>query len=382
MITNANINNIPQNNFNQFSKVNLSSNRDYLSYAYGNSINNSNIQYYNDPKKKEKKKLKFITSAALVAISTAAIALNAIPKGKFKLNILQNIHLPENKFKNVNVKDLKIKDKITNLSCNFTNVKDDLWDKVSKKTVGTPFGFIEDIGQKMTKLYKKWVYNSSLAKQYNKAYDELIKKYPDAKNIDLVQDFEKLFKNLDDDILKKLHENGNRISDNLFFKKGFFNKITNETIGDTKINNLDSVSNAFKKIEIPENISNEAKEALNKFNEIKFETAQELVPKLRDINAGNAPTDLITILASTGALVGAVAMEDDKKEKKSIVINLGIPLIATLATQIYGTVKLLSGFKSLIFGLATGQIASQTANMLSMAIENFQNKQKNKNTQP
>ncbi len=367
MISAGNFDISSKNKFNKFSKIDLSSNREYLSYAYGNQ----KPLYYNAPEKKERKKLKVALSIALVAISTAAIALNAIPKGKFRPNIklLENIHLPKNKLKNINLKD-----KITNLSCNFTNVKDDLWDRFSKKTKDTPFGFIEGIGQQMTSLYKKWVKNSSLAKEYTKAYNELIDKCPDEMK-NSIKDFDSLFQDLDENISKTLQTN--RISKNLF-KKGFFKRITDETIADTKINDLCCVKEAFNKIEATEGLRQEAQEALDKFNKIKQKTAQELVPKLRDINAGNAPTDLITILASTGALVGAVAMEDDKKEKKSIIINLGIPLIATLSTQIYGTVKLLSGFKSLVFGLATGQIASQTANIISIAIENTQN---NKDTQ-
>ena len=358
------------NLYSKFTNVNLSSNKDYLSYAYGNR----KVLYYNDPVQKEKKKTKIALSLALVAISGIAIVLNSLPKGKFKLPA--NIKMPNGKFK-----DLKIKDKIANLSCNFTNIKDDLWDRVSKKTIGTPFGFIEKIGQGMTNLYKKWVYNSSLAKQYDKAYNELIEKHPDIQNLGLIQDFKTLFNSLDESILNKLHKDGDRISDNLFFKKGFFNRIINETVADTKINNLDEVKKALQEIQIPENLSQEAKDALTKFNEIRLKTSQELVPKLRDINAGNAPTDLITILASSGALAGAVAMEDDKEEKKSIIINLGIPLIATLGTQIYGTIKLLSGLKSLVFGLATGQIASQAAKLADMTFKNIKEKNENKNTQ-
>ena len=371
MITEGNFGINPQNNFNKFSNVNLSSNRDYLSYAYGNQ----KVLYYNDPQKNEKKKYKVAMSLALVAISTAAIVLNTIPKGK-NFNILQKLHMPEGK-----LKDLKIKDKIANLSCNFTNIKDDLWDRVSKKTVGTPLGFIDSIGQRMTDLYKKWVYKSSLSQQYDKAYKELLEKYPNALNLSGLEDFDTLFRKLDSEINSKLHVEGERISENLFFKKGFFDKIINQTVADTSINNLDCIKKAFEKIQPDANITKEAQEALSKFNEIKLKTAEELIPKLRDINAGNAPTDLITILASTGALAGAVVMEDDKKEKKSIIINLGIPLIATLATQIYGTVKLLSGLKSLIFGLATGQIASQTANLITMAVDKFQQNKEQKNTQ-
>lgn len=377
MITSTNVEQYSQKNFNKFSKVNLSSSRDYLSYAYGNS----KIQYYNDPKKEKKKSLKIATSLALIGISAAAIVLNTVsPKNHFRpnLKLFNGLNLAKDK---IPVMDLKLKDRFTNLTCNFTNIKDDLWDRVSKKTVGTPLGFIDDIGDRLTKLYRKWVYNSSLAKEYNKAYSELLNKYPKAENIEGVQNFDTIFNTLNNEISAKLHEKGERISENLFFKKGFFNKIINETLADTKINQSVDVQNALKKIEIPQNIPKEAQEAFDKFNEVRLKTTSELVPKLRDINAGNAPTDLLTILASTGTLMGAVALEEDKDEKKSIVINLGIPLITTLATQIYGTVKLLSGPKALIFGLATGQIASQAANLINMAIENFKNKNNNKNTQ-
>lgn len=372
MITSNNI----QTSFpNNKHPINLASKRDYMLYVYGNP----KVQYYNDPKKEENKKFKIISSIAMVAISTGAILLNTISsKGKItpNLKILKNIHLPENKLKN-----LKLSDKFTNLTCNFTNIKDDLWDRFAKKTKNTPLGFIDKIGQKATKLYKKWAFNSSIAQKYNNAYKELLEKYPEAIKLQHVEDFQSAYNKINSDINEVLHQKNNRITQNLFFKKGFINKITNETLADTKINKLESVKDAFQKIEIPDDISPKAREALENFNEIKLKTAEELIPKLRDINTGNAPTDLITILASTATLMGAVALEDDKKEKKSILINLGIPLITTFATQIYGTIKLLSGTKALIFGLATGQIASQIANLINITLEHFTEKKDTKNTQ-
>ena len=167
MITSNNI----QTSFpNNKHPINLASKRDYMLYVYGNP----KVQYYNDPKKEENKKFKIISSIAMVAISTGAILLNTISsKGKItpNLKILKNIHLPENKLKN-----LKLSDKFTNLTCNFTNIKDDLWDRFAKKTKNTPLGFIDKIGQKATKLYKKWAFNSSIAQKYNNAYKELFQK--------------------------------------------------------------------------------------------------------------------------------------------------------------------------------------------------------------
>ena len=73
-------------------------------------------------------------------------------------------------------------------------------------------------------------------------------------------------------------------------------------------------------------------------------------------------------------LGGSVLMSDTKEEKKSTVINLGIPLLTTLASAIYGTAKCMSGGKALLFGFATGQIASIAAGTIDKFVTNHSRK--------
>jgi UDP-N-acetylmuramyl pentapeptide phosphotransferase/UDP-N-acetylglucosamine-1-phosphate transferase len=101
--------------------------------------------------------------------------------------------------------------------------------------------------------------------------------------------------------------------------------------------------------------------AIKKFNSTKNNCAQQLIPRLRDTNLGNASTDALGIITSLGVLGGALANTENNEEKKSTFINLGIPLLTTLATTIYGTAKSFSGLLSIGFGLATGEIFSLVA---------------------
>ena len=85
----------------------------------------------------------------------------------------------------------------------------------------------------------------------------------------------------------------------------------------------------------------------------------DLFEKLRDINYGAAPNDVLSIFETVGLLGLYTAQADTKEERVSVSLTTGIPLLASLGTTIVATSKMVSGAKALVLGLATGAVANR-----------------------
>lgn len=337
--TNSNISNI----YSKFSNVNLSSNREYLSNAYASK---QKVQYYTPIDKTKQKKKKKIFAASFISAS-------ALTTGALILKVLKNKGTIDfSQFSELGKKSSGLFKKITNTADNFVNIKDDLWNKVSNKTEGTPLGFIKKGSNWATNVYKKTL-GASMHQKYEKAVAALKEAGYEGK----LPDFETWYNKINDDVYTALHKEGENITDNLFTdKKELIGKITGSNIANRKIKSI--IKEQF--IKTPQDASEKLKDAIKDYNNVK----STLLPKIRDINCGSAPTDFLTIMMSTLGLGVATACADTEEEKKSILVNLGIPLVVTLGSTTYGTMKALSGAKSLIFGLITGQAASVGASVI------------------
>lgn len=373
---------------NQNQNIIGSQNKAYLAFAYArdNSYTSQNeTQYYNaqDKKTKKKKKVKKFAIAGALALSTVAI-VGTVFKGKggditklLKENIkdlnIKDLNLKDINIKDINIKDSKIFNTIGNLWSNLNNIKDDLWDRyVAKKTKNIPIlKGIDKFGQWITEVYRKGA-KSCFQADYTKAYNELIEQ-AQKENITLyIENYDELFDSLNKGILKTLQENrvakGILKGENIIEKaNNLVSQVAESNIADGKIIKLDSVQKLMQDIEFDEEVGEKLAQSLEKFNNVRRKTASALIPKLRDINAGSAPTDMLTILLSSLGLVTTVALTDDKQEKKSIVTNIGIPLMGTLGCNIIMTLKCITGAPAMIFSLAMGQVAKAGAKLLTKA---------------
>ena len=79
--------------------------------------------------------------------------------------------------------------------------------------------------------------------------------------------------------------------------------------------------------------------------------AVEYFDKLRDLRLGSAPTDILTILFGFGSLGIGLARADDKDTQTSIALKYGIPAIGGMLTSLVMTSMLISGTKSLFWGM-------------------------------
>ncbi len=84
--------------------------------------------------------------------------------------------------------------------------------------------------------------------------------------------------------------------------------------------------------------------------------------KHAELEVGSAATDILSLLLPIGAGAISIAKGDDKDEKVSATLTTCIPLAGSFATFIYGTTKMLSGAKNLMFSLISGIVLGKFGN--------------------
>lgn len=88
--------------------------------------------------------------------------------------------------------------------------------------------------------------------------------------------------------------------------------------------------------------------------------SDKFVDKMRDLKSGSALSDVgIGLLFPLGSTAVAMSMADTKEKKRSVGLNLGIPLLVGLATSMVGTVAMLAAGPSMALGLITSTITNQ-----------------------
>lgn len=80
----------------------------------------------------------------------------------------------------------------------------------------------------------------------------------------------------------------------------------------------------------------------------------KLFDKIRDLQIGSAPVDLLGVLTSAGVIGFGLTKADDKDERISVALKYGIPAVGAIAISLYCTVGLISGGASLAIGLLSG----------------------------
>lgn len=80
----------------------------------------------------------------------------------------------------------------------------------------------------------------------------------------------------------------------------------------------------------------------------------KLFDKIRDLQIGSAPVDLLGVLTSAGVIGFGLTKADDKDQRISVALKYGIPAVGAIAISLYCTVGLISGGASLAIGLLSG----------------------------
>ena len=113
-----------------------------------------------------------------------------------------------------------------------------------------------------------------------------------------------------------------------------------EIISKNSKGELQEILSAYKKI-LPEseynNLKKQVQAAIKSLdNSIDIETVQ-YVDKARDLKLGSAPTDVLSIVGTVGAVGYYLNKSDGKDEKISASLKYGIPAIGAIATSLYCT---------------------------------------------
>ena len=336
------------------------------------SIQKDEFIYYNDPEAIEKEKKKktskkiLLGTTALAGVAGIAATTVAIIKGKHYKNIDMG------KTKEGLSKVVKF---LENTGSNFSNIRDDITTKAvdavanfkfTKNSDFRPFKFVEFLKEKSLGIYDYFLETIGKSK-YNNAYGELLRLQKEGKlasNIEIPK-FEDWFKDTFDKVKKVLHEEsltGEYLNKQMTPKK-FWKKFTSEITSNERLKKVDLIKDA---IEVTDDIkgNKEVLAAVNRFNR----TNSEIIEKMRDNTLGNALGDFIGAGVVTATLGAGLALEDNPEERKSKAINLGIPVGTTILGMIFGNALMLPAIKSMITGLALGQIGSVSAKMLDKPI--------------
>ena len=244
---------------------------------------------------------------------------------------------------------------------NFTNVKDDLWDRFSN-FLSDKFniGILKSAGDKLTNIYRG-IFEKGITKRLSSVQADIEKMVSGNKELsDLIQFREFDFNKINAEMSSAFKKD--RISASVFSNeegikgalKSVVTPLGNNTISSVVHENINLLP--VERL-IEKGAPQELIEEVEKYNAIQL---RELFPKLRDINCGSAPTDVITAGIPLLGFATALGLSKDKEKNNSIMLNIGLPLIPTCLMPFIGLkFPILNGLRGLLAGFATGQAAKQ-----------------------
>ena len=140
---------------------------------------------------------------------------------------------------------------------------------------------------------------------------------------------------------------------------------------------MDEILNIYKDA-LPEKeflkIQKQTKASMNSLDKsINIET-DKLFDKLRDLEIGSAPTDILSVVTALGVIGWGLNKADNKDERTSVALKYGIPAMGAILTSLYCTVGLISGGTSLIFGLVSGAVISKAGEVIDKSRKDYKEK--------
>lgn len=132
------------------------------------------------------------------------------------------------------------------------------------------------------------------------------------------------------------------------------NKIMKEILLSEKKGTLDEMLDIYKGLLDEEDfakLSRTVNSSVQSLDKSIHNEAVEYFDKLRDLRLGSAPTDILTILFGFGSLGIGLARADDRDTQTSIALKYGIPAIGGMLTSLVMTSMLISGGKSIFWGM-------------------------------
>lgn len=102
-----------------------------------------------------------------------------------------------------------------------------------------------------------------------------------------------------------------------------------------------------------------AKKSKNALENATYTESEKFVDKMRDLKSGSALTDVSTglLIPLTSTAVG-MSMADTKEKKRSVALNLGVPMFTGLGASMWATIAMYAAGPSLFLGLVTSTATS------------------------
>lgn len=134
-------------------------------------------------------------------------------------------------------------------------------------------------------------------------------------------------------------------------------------IGTDKKGKVEELLEIYKHLLSPEDyevLKKSVQKSRTAFNNAVDTESDKFVDKMRDLKSGSALSDVgIGLLFPLGSTAVAMSMADTKEKKRSVALNLGVPLLVGLATSMVGTVAMLAAGPAMALGLVTSTITNQ-----------------------
>ncbi len=367
----------------------------------------SSDAFVSDEKKSKKKKIARYALLGATAMSIGGAVLIALThkkdiiKGKdFLKENIQNLAEYENGANNItNIKDSVIRKVMSKIPFykKFDGAMSNLYRKTALNTVTKSYtkasGAIVEADKKLVSYIKNSLPTNEntneilniLAKRA-----ENIKEFTNKNHIaERFTDLNASMERLDKDALKKLSA-----------IKGNVKPLLKKSVAVERLEQSKKLQNSMMKKYLNFGLSPEEKAKLKKFvgtigdeklkngffnaerkmmNSINKESS-DLFAKLRDINFGCAPGDILGIAGTVGLLGLYTAQADSKEERVGVTLTTGIPLAVSLGTTVFATAKMVSGFRALGLGLLTGFVAKTIGNKANKKYQQAHNVQNPENT--
>lgn len=112
-------------------------------------------------------------------------------------------------------------------------------------------------------------------------------------------------------------------------------------------------------------LKNTAEKTSTALKDAVYTESEKFVDKMRDLKVGSALTDIGTgILVPMGTTAVAMSMADTKEKRRSVGLNLGVPLLTGLLASTWGTIAMYAAGPSLILGVATSTITNRVCSVI------------------
>ena len=108
-----------------------------------------------------------------------------------------------------------------------------------------------------------------------------------------------------------------------------------------------------------------ADKSRNALNDAVYTESEKFVDKIRDLKSGSALTDVGTgLLVPVASTAIGMSMADTKEKKRSVALNLGVPLLTGLGASMWGTIAMYSTGPSTILGVVTSTITNRVCSAI------------------